>query len=168
MSVIYINTGEQRSLISRSIDAMRAKGAPNSFAVLDTATNEVSTYSKPNNSPWVRQQTIDVPWRDPDEFDPLPEKTAKHITGLQAHHDTRVREMLTHLVSYYRPDIAEHLLFASIVNDMVASVPQHVDLLSELPDARARWELMLSVLVSAFDTAASRSKRKAKRAKAKK
>lgn len=167
MSAIHINTGEQRSLISRSINAMRAKGATNSFAVLDTATNEVSMYSKSNNSPWVRQKAIDVPWRDPAEFDPLPVTRSGSNSDFKKRHDAQVRDMLGHLTAYYRPDLAEHPLFADFVGEMAASIQEYAQPLSKLPDARARWDALLSIFVSAVDASAGKSKRKAKRGKAK-
>jgi hypothetical protein len=167
MSAIYINTGEQRSLISRSITALRAKDAPNSFVVLDTASNEVVTYSKPNNSPWVRQKAIDVPWRDPAEFDPLPVTGSGSNSDLQAGHDAQVRDMLGHMATYYRPDLAERPLFADFVGEMAASVQEYAQPLSKLPDARARWDALLSIFVSAVDASAGKSKRKAKRGKVK-
>lgn len=167
MSDFYINTGERRSLISRSINSMRAKGAPNSFVVLDTASNEVVTYSKPNNSPWVRQKAIDVPWRDPAEFDPLPVTRTGSNSHFQERHDAQMRDMLAHLVGYYRSDLAERPLFADFVSEMVASAQEYAQPLSKLPDACARWNALLSIFVSAVDASASKSNRKAKRGKSK-
>jgi hypothetical protein len=164
-----IDTGKERSLISRSIDAMRTKSASIAFVILDTMTNEVVTYSKPSRpsgrSSWVREKAIDVPWRDPAEVDPLLMDAARHDPVRRADHETQVREMLIHLVSYYRPDVAQLPQFAEYASVMAVQVHSFHEVLGSLPDARTRWNLILSAFVSGQGEKVTTGKRKAKRSK---
>lgn len=165
-----IDTSKKRSLISRSINALQAKKAPSAFAVLDTATDEVITYTKPSRSsgrlPWLREKAIDVPWRDPTEVDLLLTDAAQHDPAVRVHHDAQVRDMLIHLVSYHRPDLPSCALFSESVDAFVASLRKHQEAFTKL-DARTRWNVALSTLVSVLDEPVTKPRRKTKRSKAK-
>ncbi|SFT21673.1 hypothetical protein [Methylobacterium sp. yr668] len=170
-SETIIDTSKKRSLIATSINTLQAKNAPIAFAVLDTATGAVAIYTKPNRSSgrssWLRERVIDLPWRDPAEVNPLLTDAAQHDPVVRAHHDAQVRDMLIHLVSYYRPDLPGCPLFSVSTDAMVGSIHKFQDMLIKLPDTRTRWEAILSSFVSALDEPVSKPRPRTKRGKAK-
>lgn len=137
--------------------------------LFDTRTNKVVTYTKPNRASgrlsWVREEAIDLPWRNPAEVDPLLMEAARHDPVMRSEHKGQVRDMLVHLLSYYRPDVTQHPQFVEEMSDIAAAIHSSQEVLATLPDARSRWNVILSALVPKPSKKVTKGKRKTKRSK---
>lgn len=135
------------------VDALRAAGKPIAHILVDEDTDEVfiseglgQPYQKAPAA--IREMVTGIPARDPAEVDPVIAAAALRDPILRSRHAAEVREMLLHLIGFYRPALMQHPRLDPALDAFIELATKHRTKLAAYPTVYKRWDFLAGGIIT--------------------